>query len=78
MRKLKWQFRMWLGWVLLSITFKVFPMSFSKALLASLIKNMCDRTKDEDWSEDIEKKALERWAEFVNSLPVLVPDNQRR
>lgn len=68
---------MWLGWVLLGITFKIFPMSFSKALLASLIKNMCERTKDEDWSEDIEEQALMRWAEFLNSLPVLVPDKNQ-
>lgn len=78
MKRLRWEFRMWLGWVLTGITFKVFPMSFSKALLASLIKNMCDRTKDENWSEDIEKRALERWADFVNSLPMLVPDDQQK
>jgi len=80
MKRLRWEFRMWLGWVLLNITFRVFPMSFSKALMASLLKNMVDRTQDEEWSEDIQKRAVERWDEFLNSLPVLTltKDNEAR
>ncbi len=69
---------MWLGWVLIGLTFRVFPMSFSKALMACLIQNMIDRTRDEEWSEDIEDKAREQWKEFVNSVPVAVYGNKEK
>lgn len=64
MKELTWQFRMWLGWKLINLTFNVFPLSLVKINLAKFIlaqpleSNSPVKEAGRRWREIVESKSM--------------------